>query len=186
MASSDRETGGSFDEPRGGTEPINPIPERSFAPVFPYRGTQQHGVPVDPVPWIPRDADAQSWEGETVFDPEIVPIEPIPVIVVNETQSEIRSWRAVQMPVRTNAATLIVGQNTRMTRVRIRNMSASDSDTILWVGHESNVSRLYGWPVYPGEVLEIDTEEEIYGTLDSTAQDADTVDIAILVEHRVA
>lgn len=185
MASSGRETGGSFDEPRGGTEPLHPIPERSFAPVFPYRGTEQHGVPVDPVPWIPRDADAQSWEGEETFDPEEVPIEPIPVIVVNESERELRSWRALQMPVRTNAAALIVGQNTRMTRVRIRNMAAAGDDTILWIGHTSNVSRLYGWPVYPGESIEIDTEEEVYGTLDSTATDGTTVDIAVLIEHRV-
>lgn len=179
------EVGGSFVEPRGGTEPLNPIPERSFAPVFPYRGTQQHGVPVENQPWIPHDAEAQSWEGEVVYDPEYVPIQPIPVVIVNESQEEIRSWRAVTHSVRLDGAALVVGQNPRMTRVRLRNTAAADSDLVVWIGHESNVGNLSGWPVYPGEMLELLTEEEVYAIVDRNAQDGTYADLSIIIEHRV-
>lgn len=183
---SDGETGGSFVEPRGGTQPLNPIPERAFAPVFPYRGMQQHGVPVDAQPWIPQDAEAQSWEGEVVYDPEHIPLQPIPVVIVNESEEEIRSWRAVTHSVRMTGASLVVGQNPRMTRVRLRNTSdATDTDMIVWVGHESNVGRLSGWPIYPGEQLEICAEEEVYAILDPNASTADYADLSIIIEHRV-
>ena len=181
----DDETGGSFVENRGGTEPLNPIPERAFAPVFPYRGMEQHGVHVEAKPWIPLDATAQSWEGEEPYDPEYTPIQPIPVVIVNETQEEVRSWRALTHYVRQTGASLIVGQNSRMTRVRLRNTATALSDMIIWVGHDASVSPLAGWPVYPGESLEICSEEEVYAILDPAANDADYANVSILIEHRI-
>lgn len=177
------ETGGSFVEPRGGTEPLQPVPERAFAPVFPYRGIEQHGVPVDAKPWIPTDADAQSWEGEEVYDPEYVPIQPIPVVVVNDNEREVRSWRTAVHSV-TNRPAMIVGQNERMMRVRLRNM-ASAADMRVWISHESSVGPLNGWPLNANDVLEINTEEEIYAILDGAAVTAGYSDVAIIIEHRV-
>lgn len=182
----DNRTGGSFPNPDGTTSLIMPIPERSYAPVFPYRGTEQHGVPVEDQPWIPQDADAQSWEGEVAYDPEVEPIQPVPVIIVERSEREIRSWRSVVQGVRLNLSTLIVGQNDRMSRVRIRNLvSVDDTDMVIWIGHNANVGPLAGWPVYPQEIVELSTEEEVYAVLDPNASSATNADVAIIIEHSV-
>lgn len=175
---SEREVGGSFDEPRGGTTPLAPIPERAFAPVFAYRGMDTHGVPVEAQPWIPRDADAQSWEGqEQVYDPDVVPIQPIPVIIVEESQREIRAWRATRMYADATPR-LIVGRDSRRMRVRIRNLNTSPGDSV-FIGDSSNVTNISGYPIPAATDLVIDTEEEVYAYAPTGS------DIAVLIEHRV-
>jgi hypothetical protein len=167
-------TGGSFDDPSGEMVPLQPIPDRFHAPVFPYRGTEQHGVHVDAQPWMPVDANAQSWQGEEPFDPEIEAIKPIPVEIVNQGSSEIRSWRAIHFNVGKTSPSLIIGQNTRMTKVTVRHAGLAASDNVIWIGHDSNVTPgLSGWPIFARETIEINTEEEIYaitgaGTDEST------------------
>lgn len=180
------ETGGSFPVPPGDTtNALQPIPEKTYAPVFPYRGMEQHGVPVPAKPWIPQDANEQSWEGEEVFEPESVPLEPVPVYIVRESAREIRSWRSLCLPV-PKSPVLLVGQNERMNRVRIRNIGLATDDTVAWIGHTPNMAaRLSGYPIYPGESVDICTEEEVYALCDPTATDADVAQLAVIIEHAV-
>lgn len=178
-------TGGSFPEPAGNTEEVQPIPERSYAPVFPYRGVEQHGVPVENQPWIPQDANEATWDGAPEYQETPVPIEPIPVVIVNENQREIRSWRAYTASVRKNESVLIVGQNPRMTRVLIKVVAVSNDDRIVSVSHEGNVNLMNGFPILPGETLEISTEEEVYAILNSSATDGDSIDVYVLLETTV-
>jgi len=176
-------TGGSFEEPLGETTSVQPIPERSYAPVFPYRGTQQHGVSVENQPWMPVDANEQAWQGEEVFDPEFEPVKPIPVEIVNQGSREIRSWRAVHFYVGKTSPVLIVGQNTRMSKVTVRHAGAAADDSVIWIGHDSNVTpSLSGWPLFPRESIEINTEEEVYAISTGTA---DTAPLSALIETAV-
>lgn len=177
-------TGGSFDDPSGETLPVRPIPDRVYAPVFPYRGTEQHGVNVESQPWIPQDADEQSWQGEEVVDPEFDPIKPIPVEVVNQGAREIRSWRAVHFNIGKVSPALIVGQNVRQTKITVRHAGDVNSTNVVWLGHESNVMPgLSGWPLFAREQIEINTEEEVYA-ITGTGTD-ETTPLAVIIEHAV-
>jgi hypothetical protein len=178
------EVGGSFDDPSGATGPIMPIPDRAYAPVFPYRGTQDHGVPVDNQNWIPEDADEASWQGETTYDVPVEPIAPIPVEIVNSGQNEIRAWRAVHFNVGKVAPVLIIGQNVRMTKVTIRHAGTAADDGVLWFGHDSNVTpNLSGWPLFARELVEINTAEEIYAVMG--AGTAESTPVAVIIEVTV-
>lgn len=165
----------------GNTAPLQPRTERMEPINFPYRGQQQHGVPAPQSPWIPQDADAQSWEGEEVYDANEVPIEPVPVIIVRESQREIRSWRAYRMLANT-ISSMCVGQNECRTRVVIQNVANAGSETA-YIGHTSNVTSMDGYPLLAGASIEINSEEEVYCI---TASDAsNTVELGILSEHAV-
>lgn len=177
----DRYTGGSFPSPDGDTTPLNPPDERVEPVNFPYRGGEQHGVAVEGRPWIPTDPTAADyWDGSDESADEPAEMEPIPVRIVTESGRELRSWRAYQTIARVGEATNLSGQNELKVRVRIRNLEASDGNTI-YVGHTSFVSTLSGYPILGGTELCIETEEEIY----VVAATAD-VEVAVLVEHRVA
>lgn len=180
-----RETGGEFDEPRGGTTPLQPRVDRMEPVNFPYRGQEQHGVPAVGRPWIPQDAEEQSWQGEETYDAEATEIVPVPVVIVQDSHREIRSWRA-HHGIATTTPSLCVGQNPRRSRVRItniRNAVAPDGDTV-YVGHTSNVTPLDGYPIRPDETLEILTEEEIYCVTAATA--LLPVEIGIILEHAIS
>lgn len=177
--------GGSFPLPEGETTPVRPIPERSAAPVFPYRGIEQHGVTVESQPWIPQDATELSWEGDVAYDEEYPPIAPIPVIIVNESEREIRSWRSFVAPVGKTSPVLVVGQNERMTRVRLRHGGAANSDAVIWISHESAIiPGLSGYPLFARESLDINTEEEVYAMINSSATNP-TEDLCVIIEHTV-
>lgn len=178
------EVGGSFDKPAGETGAIKPIPERSYAPVFPYRGTEQHGVPVDNQPWMPVNADEQSWQGAESFDPAFEPIAPIPVEIVNRGSREIRSWRAVHFYVGKVTPALVVGQNVRQTKLTLRHAGDPTDTTVIWIGHDTNViPGLSGWPLFPRESIEINTEEEVYAI--GAGGTAESVPMSILIEMAV-
>lgn len=177
-----REVGGEFDPPRGGTEPLQPAPEK-YEPInFPYRGQEQHGVPAEQRPWIPHDATVDSWDGPDPIAEPAPEIEPVPVVIVTDSAREIRSWRAYQSAV-SNHPNLLVGQNPNRTRARIRNLAAPNGDEV-YIGHTSNVSSLDGYPIPPGEELVIETEEEIYVTVAPGV--VNQVPVAVLVEHVVS
>jgi hypothetical protein len=178
------ETGGTFPDPNGAVEYIRPIPERSYAPVFPYRGVQQHGVPIENDPWIPATADEQSWQGEENFDPAVVPIAPIPVEIVNSSGDEIRSWRSVHFFIGKTSPVLVVGQNKRMNRILLRHAGPANDDGVIWIGHESSIMPdLSGYPLFARETVELYGGEEIYAMMG--AGTGTTVPLAIIIEHTV-
>lgn len=167
-------------DPRGRTTRLEPIPDRVEPVNFPYRGGQQHGVAVEGRPWIPKDAEAQSWEGEEVYTNEPPPLEPVPVFIVSEAATEIRSWRAWHH-IASVTPSLIVGQNPQRTSVRIRNMDIAGGGTV-FISHDSNVSIYSAYPILAGDELRIDTEEEVYCAIEASD---DPVELAVLSEHAV-
>lgn len=178
------ETGSGFPEPHGSTTPLEPIPDRVEPVNFPYRGSETHGVPVEGRPWIPRDAEAQSWEGEEVYDPASAPIEPVPVIIVNESGHEIRSWRAWHH-IATPTPSLLAGQNPRRSRIKIRNLGSPTGDPIgatIYISHESNAHIFSSWPIPPAGELTLETEEEVYCITPAGSLD---VEVAVISEHAI-
>lgn len=171
-----RETGGEFVEPGGTTTPLQPIPDRIEPVNFPYRGGEMHGVAVEGRPWIPQDADEQSWEGEETYDPKDAPLEPIPVVVVNESPHETRSWRAWHHIANINPSRC-VGRNERRSAIRIHNLS--DTATV-YVSSDANCSVYSAFPILPGANLNIDSEDEVY-----CLASADDTEIACLSEHTI-
>lgn len=89
-----------------------------------WRGTELHGVKSEhnskAVEYGNRDAE--NAEVLTKYAPAPDPVDPIPVVVVNEYSREQRRFRAASFPVR-DQAQQIVGAHERRTRVLIRNIS---------------------------------------------------------------
>lgn len=169
------ETGGTFPEPGGTTTPLQPIPDRIEPVNFPYRGQEQHGVEVEGKPWIPKDADEQSWESTVDYAEPERPLEPVPVRIVSETARETKHWRAWRHTAEQNA-TMCAGRNLNRTRIRIRNMS---TDTDVFISGDSNCSVYAAFPLPFGTEIVLETETEVYCV---TARDVDPVELAILSE----
>lgn len=167
----DDRTGGTFPEPRGGTEPLQPVPDRFFQKVYPYRGVENHGVDDGVQPWIPAEASEDTWQGEETYDPEIIPIKPIPVEIVNQSANERRAFRTVVHHIVKNRGVIIAGHNERINRVHLRNLAlVADTTQIVWIGDSAAiVPGLSGYPLRPGESLTIEAEEAIYAILDDAA-----------------
>lgn len=179
-----REVGGSFDAPEGGTVPLNPIPDRAEPINFPYRGSNTHGVEVEARPWIPQDADEQSWTGEAPYDATPYPLIPVPVEIVNRSAGEIREWRTVLSSASKLSSNRIAGANPRRTRMRIKHVNTADATAIVFIGHDGAMSNLSAWPLSPGESVEITTEGEVWALLNSAATNP-TADVAIILEMTV-
>lgn len=171
----DNYTGGSFLDPSGNVEPLQPAPD-TFEPInFPYRGTEQHGVAPQERPWIPHDPTIDDWTEGDDGPVEYAEIEPIPVILYQTGPREIKSWRAFQ-GYAGSSSSILVGQNGNRRRTRIRSLAETDGPTV-YIGHTSNTSSLEGYPIDPGQSVEIDTEEEVYSVSDGIG-----VNVAVIVE----
>lgn len=181
----DWQTGGSFEPPVGNTNAITPEVERTYRTVFPYRGIENHGVPVDNTPWIPETANEQSWDGEIAYDNEEIPIRPVPVIVVTDEEREIRSWRSVYFNLGKTTPALVVGQNPKMRRITLRHAGLAADDGTIWISHDANmISGLAGYPLFARESISIATEEEVYAVTDAAATNS-TTPLAIIIETAV-
>jgi hypothetical protein len=181
----DWQTGGTFEEPVGNTRPVPPEMERVYAPVFPYRGIEQHGVPVENQPWLPVDGDEHSWDGEVPFDNDDIPVRPVPVIVVTDAEREIKSWRSVYFNLGKTTPALVVGQNEKMRRVTLKHAGLATDDGVIWISHDANmISGLAGYPLFARESISIATEEEVYAVADNAGTNV-TVPLAILIETAV-
>jgi len=168
-------TGGKFPPAPGTTEPVQPVPDTYGPTVFPYRGSEQHGVPMDVQTtlqdqWVVDPVDAAEVLHEA---PEH---EPIPVRIVTESSREIKDWRTGQTVV-TGSPSLIAGRNDRRSVVRIKNCSAT---VAVYVGNTLGVSTISGYPIAANGELAISTSEEVYGI------SADTTSVYVAVIQEVS
>lgn len=174
-----RDVGGKFPQPVGPIEAATPVPERIAGTVFPYRGQEQHGVAHTAEPFV----DGDQWDIDAVdTKPEPAPIDPIPVIIVNVTGNERRTFHTAQVTVGVTP-TLVLGRNDKRTSVRIRNLEVV-AGPIAYIGNSVNVAAISGWALYPGTELELKTEDVVYCLADGTG--SGLVHIAMIYEQVVA
>lgn len=169
-------TGGTFPIPEGQTRASDPGTESVVGPVFPYRGQEQHGVAVPAQPWLPVDATLEDWANRTDYEDSEEEIKPVPVRIVSEGTSEIPSWRVgrVYADIRPS---ILSGKNDAQQSVQIRNMSGTDT---LYIGPDSSLGVLGGYPVGPGDDISVTTTEPVYGITEQNQ-----VEVAVLIQHSV-
>jgi hypothetical protein len=166
-------------------EYIEPAPDRYGGVNFPYRGQQTHGVePTDTAAGSP-----ENYEGGTVevaYPPapgDIIP--PVPVrIVETDTEHEYTQWRTVQA-FASGAPTMVLSRKEGRERVTVKNISITGTDTHVWIGPDSNVSKMSGFRVESdgGSVTLERCEAEIWAVSDDPTK---TLPLCILFEFSTA
>lgn len=159
---------------------LRPAIEGYPGDVFPYRGTEDHGVTATDKPTQPGD-----WQ--TGRDVEYMerPVEqdPIPVRIVEEGSRELRRFRVFvgyAGGTTNNMPKQIVGQDEERSTVRISNTS---TDKTVWISHSAEqASSVYGYPISAGEELVLYTHMAIYAMSDN----ASDLGVRVLVEYSTA
>lgn len=160
---------------------LPPVMEKYAGKNLPWRGTQDHGVPIadhtpgdvleSEHPWVDEKADID------YLPPENEPV-PILVRVVNEHARELKDWRVGRSSVSTQAVQ-IVGKNMARKGLRIRNLDAANA---VYIGPDSSVSTYTGYKIPAGtEPMPFVTTEEVW----ATTGDATVVEIGLLYEFSV-
>src|SRR4051794_34322747 len=155
---------------------VQPVAERMQGVNFPYRGNETHGVDPTNTPGIdPEEADY----GTTVsvaLEPDTDEQEPIPVKVVSEGLNELRTFRVVREYCRTGESSRrIIGQDETRSKVRIKNLHASD---LLYISDLAFNDIGMAYPIAGGAELELTAETSVYARAGST----NDIPIAMLVE----
>jgi hypothetical protein len=134
--------------------------------VFPYRGTETHGVKPEKAPppyvdeWPEEDASEHYQEGPTEVD-------PVPVRIVQEFASPRKEIRTRQMPVSQDPKQ-IVNRNEARSRVWVKNI---DQTNAVYIGNDSNVTTVSGYKLSAGQELPgIVATEDMWATTGDTTQ----------------
>lgn len=146
-------------------ERTSPVIEEHTGDVFPYRGTETHGV--DPV--VPSAA-VPGHDGSVAVPTKPAPPEhePVPVRIVQNDTDEIRDWAPRSIPILPGQKIRLVGRNKRRSKITIYNFSEWHNDFfdpgnyILWVGRDANVSQFAGVPLPANGNISISTTEEVW------------------------
>jgi len=161
------------------SETVTPDPDNIAGEVFAYRGMETHGIESET-----RFDDVEGHSDTVPVEFEEVPegIEPIPVIVVNESRREIREWgvNRTYANANTNGANRIVGRDDKRTALRIRNIHAS---VTVWVAPEPHLATPdFGYPIpFETEFVLDDATQDIW----AMSADGNVCPIAVVFEYIV-
>jgi hypothetical protein len=156
---------------------MQPVPEQVAGTNFPYRGMETHGV--DPgdvqITVDPEEADY----GTTVaipLEPEESEPDPVPVRIVSEGGNELKEFRVIREYCRGGESSRrIIGQDEDRSKVRIKNLHASDS---LYVSDIAFNDIGMGYPIASGSELELTSKTPVYARAGST----NDIPVAMIVE----
>jgi hypothetical protein len=142
-----------------------PAPDRYGGVNFPYRGSQDHGVP----PTETATGTAENYEGGTVevsYPAADAEVPPVPVrIVETDTRHEYTQWRAIQA-FASGAPSMVVSRQEGRDRVTIKNIDSS-TGTAVWLGPDANVSKMSGFRIEKdGGSVTLQTEAEVWAVSD--------------------
>lgn len=156
----------SYDEqdvnPEGTTlYPLRPVPESYQAPVFAYRGVQQHGV--NPAS-VDQPPDHMAEGGTVAVKPPKQGPDPVPVRIVSPGTKEYAQWRAFQAYVG-GLPTQVVNRKEDRESLGVKNLSGGPGVAV-WIGPDANVSKQTGYRLDPGEKFSLNGEAEIWAISD--------------------
>jgi hypothetical protein len=146
--------------------------------VFPYRGTETHGVqPAHKPPEYDDDEWTEDDESKHYDQPE-TEVEPIPVRIVQEFANPRKEIRTRQMPV-SQTPVEIVNRNEARSRVWVKNI---DQTNAVYIGNDGNVTTVSGYKLVAGaELPGLVVTEDMY----ATTGDSTTAVLCILEELEV-
>lgn len=150
-----------------------PVMEHVAGVVFPYRGQEQHGVEATD-PW---QLGPDVWDEYTAVEPEPEPRpEPIPVKIVPQDRHELRTITVGQLFC-DSTPRILAGRNEARTKLTVANTST----TTVYVNANVGVSPLNGFPITPGDKLELVSEDVLYGI----SADGSQASVAVLQEKLI-
>jgi hypothetical protein len=157
-----------------------PMAESQAMRVLPYRGTEYHGV--DPGKVMPvEDTDSEGGSVVTTyFEQGEEDVNPVPVRIVKEAGHEYAQWRAWQVSVGALSSSLVGGLKNGRTTLKIRSLAASGG-TRIWLGPDSNVSVVTGYPLDGAAEISFTGEAPVYAIAETG-----TVMVAVLTEFSTA
>lgn len=144
-------------------EKIEPVEEHYSGNNAPYRGTQNHGVPLPKYSYdtYVEENDFDDEEAKNIaYLSEMKAAPPMPVSIINSIdrdQYEIRRFRTYRMYVK-NIPVQIAGKNPNRIKIVIQNANAGDT---VWIGDSLSVGTSTGFPL-GGTKLEMVTTEEVF------------------------
>jgi hypothetical protein len=167
--------------PEGVPQYIVPAPHGFGGVNFPYRGQQDHGVPPTETA-IGSPDDYEGGSVEVSYEKPEEDIAPVPVRIVDTAAHEFTQWRAFQA-FASGAPTMVVNRKEGRDRVTIKNVG-SGTDTNVWVGPDSNVSKMSGFRLEPdGGSVSLQGEAEVWAVSDDPTK---TVQLCIITEFSTA
>lgn len=141
-------------------ERVQPVPEEYEGVNFPYRGTEQHGVPVPPnAKYDTREFEYEQPDTKVGYLPEDKEPDPIPVRIVQESARERLEWRCIQGSVG-DAPVPIVDRLEARRSLAVKVMP--DSPNGVYVGPTQDVKPYTGFYVAPGEKVELRSTERVW------------------------
>ena len=116
-------------------------------------------------------------------DKEIKPI-PVKVVEVPETRGtqRIRGFVAGRGYCdSTDNPQRVAPRDDQRTKLRVRVLTTSDPTEFAYIGHDSNVNSLSGFPVYQGDIVEIESSREVW----AVASKGSPINIAWISEQSI-
>lgn len=158
--------------PTDNQTPLEPVPEDYTGKVYPYRGTETHGVP-DP-DYTEPDLEFKGEQARVEYEEPEKETDPIPVRVVNEYAREETQWRVSRFPVSAGQSTHIVARDRTRTQVIVKVVTGS-----IVISDQQNPAAFTGYPLGAGETFTTDAVTPVYATGVADA------DVAVLQSYRV-
>ncbi len=141
---------------------------------------EYHGVDpgrVEPV----EDTDSEGGSVVTdYFESGTEDVNPVPVRIVESATHEYSQWRAWQVSVNSISPVLVGGLKDGRTSLKVRSLATSGG-TRIWVGPDSNVSPVTGYPIDPGAEMAFTGEAPVWAV-----SDTGTVMVALFTEFSTA
>lgn len=169
---------------------VQPIPEKYEGVTLPYRGTNDHGVPVaKDVDYDTREFEYHQPDTEIGYlpDPDKDIPDPIPVrIVQGDSRRERLDWRAVRFLVG-ETAQQILGRHEKRRNVVIsvhdvKSDGSTENTSPIYIGNDNGLRPMTGYRIGPGRTFDsLRSTEDVWAVTDPGSQ----VEISILYEFGV-
>jgi hypothetical protein len=141
--------------PQDHEEPTEPEIIGAAVQVFPYRGTEDHGVPTKGIYTpLPDFSDTEFAE----YEPESPQPDPVPVRIVSQGAKELRRW-TTHYVMAGSSPSLLLSRREDRTSARLKN----EGGVTILLAPENSISVATGYKLAPGEEFTTNGESEVWG-----------------------